>query len=1077
MSILDVHRTNVVPEQGQLVYVRDRHWVVSGIVTSSLPPDVLSAADGGQQHLVRLSSVEDDGLGQDLSVVWELEAGAKVLATATLPTPATGKFDDPVRLAAFLDAVRWGAVTSADSKALQAPFRSGITIEDYQLDPVVRALSMPRVNLLVADDVGLGKTIEAGLVIQELLLRHRARTVMVVCPASLCVKWQEEMAEKFGLELRIVDTAAVRALRRERGVTANIFTHFPRLIVSMDWLKRTNPMTILRDVLPADSNTYPRRFDLLVVDEVHQAAPSGRGKYATDSQRTDLIRTLSPHFEHRLFLSATPHNGYSESWQAMLEMLDPQRFARGIHPNEKSLRRILIRRLKSELREDPHIGLRADGTPRFAKRIIHALPVTYPDAERQAHADLAAYAKSLHESAPTRAGAVAADFVTLLLKKRLFSSPAAFASTLAVHMETMSARTRADANDTALTRLTTAFDRLDDDIDDEEELVESTRAALRTAAGHTARTEEQRRLLDRMAAWAEKEKDRPDAKAAALISWLQQTCCPTVGKDGQRVFNDERVIIFTEYRDTQIWLQTLLVAAGMAGEHLSMLYGGMDQDTRERIKAEFQAPPALRPVRILLATDAASEGIDLQRHCHRLVHVEIPFNPNKMEQRNGRIDRHLQPSPIVDIYHFVSADFGSAPAGSLDADLQFLSMVAVKVDQIRDDLGSAGPVLARQVEEAMLGGRARIDSEALVASKTRKAQAALRRLERDLREEVLRLRAALDSSVQELGLTPEAVERVVNVGLELARQAPLVPCTLPRGPGDSRPRGPAFTVPPLTRSWARVNADLHDDVRNVQMPITFDQRVAGGGEDVVLAHLGHRLVAQALRLLRAEIWSSGADQRLARITARVVPDDIQPELAVIAHARLVLTSADGHRLHEEVLAAGGRITGTGFSRYNVTQVNAALRAPGDHLPAPHIIEQLIEVWPRIESALFRSVETRADDRASSLQRTLEDRATADAETIRVVLSELAANITSQLDELDEEQQLTLFDEIDERAQFHRDIDALRRRAEEIPGEITAEQAAIRQRYSTPQTLLFPAAVTFLVPRRLANGDLGLGGVR
>lgn len=140
------------------------------------------------QTLIDLSSVEDDGFGDDLNVIWEVEPGARVLETATLPRPTPGRFDDPERLDAFLDAVRWGAIQSADSRALQAPFRSGITIEDYQLDPVVRALQAPRVNLLIADDVGLGKTIEAGLVIQELLLRHRARTVMIVCPASLCLK-------------------------------------------------------------------------------------------------------------------------------------------------------------------------------------------------------------------------------------------------------------------------------------------------------------------------------------------------------------------------------------------------------------------------------------------------------------------------------------------------------------------------------------------------------------------------------------------------------------------------------------------------------------------------------------------------------------------------------------------------------------------------------------------------------------------------------------------------------------------------------------------------------------------------
>jgi superfamily II DNA or RNA helicase len=118
---------------------------------------------------------------------------------------AADRVDDPAELDAVLDAVRWGAVTSADQRALQASFRSGITIEDYQLEPLVRALRMPRTTLLIADDLGLGKTIEAGLVVQELLLRHRARTAIVVCPASLQLQWRDEMREKFGLEFPIVD--------------------------------------------------------------------------------------------------------------------------------------------------------------------------------------------------------------------------------------------------------------------------------------------------------------------------------------------------------------------------------------------------------------------------------------------------------------------------------------------------------------------------------------------------------------------------------------------------------------------------------------------------------------------------------------------------------------------------------------------------------------------------------------------------------------------------------------------------------------------------------------------------------
>ncbi len=160
------------PEQGQLVSVRSRRWVVSDINKSGLIPGPLEHATEKAQHLVSLLSIEDDALGEELQVVWEIEPGVQVIEKVALPEP-TG-FDSPDRLDAFLDAVRWGAASTADLRNIQAPFRSGIDIEDYQLDPVVRAIQMPRVSLLVADDVGLGKTIESGLVALELIIRHRA---------------------------------------------------------------------------------------------------------------------------------------------------------------------------------------------------------------------------------------------------------------------------------------------------------------------------------------------------------------------------------------------------------------------------------------------------------------------------------------------------------------------------------------------------------------------------------------------------------------------------------------------------------------------------------------------------------------------------------------------------------------------------------------------------------------------------------------------------------------------------------------------------------------------------------------
>lgn len=191
-------RPTDIPEPGQLVELRQRRFGVTEVHASGLPDE--------RQHRVHATSVEDDALGEEIQVVWEVEVAARVFERVELPAP-TGGFDPPSRLDAFLDAVRWGASSQADLRSLQAPFRSGITIEDYQLDPLVRAVQMPRVNLLVADDVGLGKTIESGLVCQELILRHRARRVLVVCPSALQIQWRDQMRDKFGLEFCIVDSA------------------------------------------------------------------------------------------------------------------------------------------------------------------------------------------------------------------------------------------------------------------------------------------------------------------------------------------------------------------------------------------------------------------------------------------------------------------------------------------------------------------------------------------------------------------------------------------------------------------------------------------------------------------------------------------------------------------------------------------------------------------------------------------------------------------------------------------------------------------------------------------------------
>jgi hypothetical protein len=197
----------------------------------------------------------------------------------------------------------------------------------------------------------------------------------------------------------------------------------------------------------------------------------------------------------------------------------------------------------------------------------------------------------------------------------------------------------------------------------------------------------------------------------------------------------------------------------------------------------------------------------------------------------------------------------------------------------------------------------------------------------------------------------------------------------------------------------------------------------------------------------------------------VVPEHAAAVPAVIAYGRLVITGSDGHRLHEEMLAAGGLLREGRFTRLNVGEVDTLVAAATGDLPSIPVRRRLAATWERMAEPLLKSLERRAYDRADSLQRTLADRAKQEANTITAVLQELRRSIEAELTE-PESEQLTLFSP-DERNQFERDLDALRRRLEAIPADIDRETAAIRARYAAPASRLFPAAVTFLVPRHLA----------
>lgn len=1034
-----------IPEQGELVEVRRRQWLVSDVEPFHSEGDRYR-----EQHAVTLESIEEDANGEQITVIWQIEPGARILEKAGLPE--IRGCDANSRLDAFLNAVRWGIATNVDRNNLLSPFRSGITIEDYQLDPLVRAIDMARANLLVADDTGLGKTIETGLVIQELIIRHRARTVLIVAPASDLTNWQREMQEKFGLPFRILNSEAVRDFRRDRGIHANPWMSFPYLIASMDWIKQGEGFRLLKEALPTEI-TYPRKFDILVVDEAHNIAPGGSGNYAKASLRTRAIQRLAPHCTHHLFLSATPHNGYKESFTSLLELLDNQRFARTVEPNPQQLQQVMVRRLKRDITDK-------DGNRVFPKRELLPLEIDYTPEERHIHELLKRFMDSRIASVGKNGSKFGTAFVMMLLKKRLFSSPAAFCRTLEKYVSYLSEGKRRKFDKRDEKSLYDAIQKAMEDAADEQEVEDAEDEVMEKNAGLAeALSREESVMLDELLVWARANAEKKDSKAEAILKWLDEHLRPS----GE--FNDERVILFTEFMDTHTWLKTILATSGYGGKHLMELHGSLTMEERDAVINAFQTKPgADSPVRILLATDAASEGINLHNWCKYMIHVEIPWNPVVMEQRNGRIDRHGQRSPSVYIWHPVGKGFSmdetrQLTSGDIVGDGEYLLRAAKKVDAIREDLGSVGGVLSAQIQDAMLGRSSRLDAD--VQSVRKELAKRILAGEKELKTRIAKLHDNLMLSRKSANITPDNVRKAVSAALALAEKPPLEPSSLP-----GMPEGAAWSVPLFNDSWSEARVGLAHPHTHAIRPVTFDPDLVKDRDDVVLAHLNHPLVRLSLRLLREEVWKTGASSKLNRVAVRSVPGLAHP--MVYVWSRLLIVGGDHLRLHEELTFSGGEMKLDGFRRESVLRNLEKLMDsshPCDDIPDSSF-GILKRYFDKYQDSITKTYEARSKERRDALLATLGHRKDSEIHDVNEILDELERMIRKELGIEDDKPryvQMTLnFSDL-EKEELKRDLSALRARLEQIPGEREKEIASIERHYFDAKALTFPVAVVFLVP--------------
>ena len=1045
--------------------------------------------------LVRLSCVEDDALGEGLEVLWDNEIDARIMDGANWQVIASRGFDKPRLFSAYLNTLRWNCVTATKNNLFQAPYRAGIEVKAFQLEPLRKALTMPRVNLFIADDVGLGKTIEAGLILREMLMRQKVRRVVISCPPSVVRQWKDEMEQRFGLGFMIYDRDYVTAKRQERGYGVNPWTTHSRFIISHALVRNEAYAGPLRDWLGEFQGGA-----MLILDEAHNAAPASSAKYAVDSKLTKAIRDISARFEHKLFLSATPHNGHSNSFSAILEMLDPQKFCRGVPVHHMSRDQVMVRRLKHDLRE---IG--EEFPDRQIIRVdIDGLPDDAPELVLS-HL-LQRYRKAREErlrGAP-RGKKASAMLVVISLQKRLLSSIEAFARTLAVHRKSMQRKAdeelaAPEVKEGSLQLLLSPPGSDDERAQlSEKEVAEEEDAQMAAATAASGDPVDllgpELGILEEMATIAGSARYEADSRVKHLIAWLKDNCCPDLGQPGAR-WNNRRVLIFTEYTDTKRYLLDQLgnAIAGSDGdsERIMTFHGGMGEERRELIKAAFNADPERHPLRILIATDAAREGVNLQNHCADLFHADVPWNPSRMEQRNGRIDRKLQRAPLVRCHYFVVHQ---------RAEDRVLDVLVGKSKVIHEELGSLAPVVATRVDK-MLSGGIEHDQVPLLQGKletideTVRSSAEGKIVEEELEEvrerkvkltgQVERLEQMLKVSRDWIGLDDRHFRDALSASLEILGAETITPFDAEEAAED--PATARWMIPHLhetmgtDHTWAHTLDALRAPIKKGQKrwewrreapirPVVFRDPGTLDGE-VVHLHLEHRVVQ---RLLGRFLAQGFLHDELTRACVLRTDD---PVPRVVALGRLSLYGEGATRLHDELVAVAaewhdpdqrgrGKLkpVGEGAKNEVLALLDEALGQPRLRNVPDGVRRRLQAHAPQDVSELYPHLERRAEVLAGRAEKALTVRGEQEATSMREILENQRERIDRQHEKgLEETQQLSLDFSRDEERQFKANQRHWAKRLQALSKEIRVEPERIRNNYTVRANRVEPVGIVYLWP--------------
>jgi superfamily II DNA or RNA helicase len=520
--------------------------------------------------------------------------------------------------------------------ALYVGHKAAMDALKYQLEPAWMALQKPRQRILIADAVGLGKTLEAGILLSELIRRGRARRILVCTTKAMLTQFQKEMWARFSIPLVRLDSVGLQRVRAELPTHHNPFYFYDRAIISIDTLKQNNWFR---------THVEQAHWDVIVIDEAHNVAVRG----SNTSMRARVANLLARNCDSLVLLSATPHDGKAESFASLMNMLDPTAIANPSDYVKEDIEGLYVRRFKHDVADQL--------ATRIPERKVMRAKAQASAAEEQAYEVLTEL--ELPELDGQAQGGI---LFKTGLEKALFSSPAACLQQLRAPLRR---KRLSDALPAALRR----------EVNSEERLMPTSELLTRAVSHLEADPAVPDLLALRELALALEAIDPEDfSKYQKLLELLGSLHWKPTAKD-------DRLVIFTERRETLRFLEEQLVAElGLTEGQWEVLHGGLPDTEQQRIVEDFGKQKA--KVRLLLASDVASEGINLHYLSHRMIHFDVPWSLMVFQQRNGRIDRYGQERTPQIVYLLTESD-----NEAIRGDNRILELLISKDEQAQKNIG------------------------------------------------------------------------------------------------------------------------------------------------------------------------------------------------------------------------------------------------------------------------------------------------------------------------------------------------------------------------------------------------------